>query len=130
MNRDEEHRQRELRYEERAARDQVVVAYLAAKDGLAKAVLDTEAHEAMTELRKINAVLREHGYESPLGAAGVEDVFTNMGEVQLHEEEVPVALHLMRLGADALVTYPEDAAEDKIARRIIGKLERAAGKST
>lgn len=127
MNRDEEHRQRQLRYEEANARDQLVCAYLAAKDGLARAVLDAEAHEAMTGLRRVNEVLREHGYKSPLGAAGVEDVFAHMGEVQLHEEEVPVALHLMRLGADALVTYPEDKIEDKIVRRIISKLEHAAG---
>lgn len=108
--RDDQARQRELDDREHAARRQVLGAYLHVEAiGLTSAIIDAEGFRAMTELRRVNKVLQEHGFLGPLGAAGVEDVFTWAGVVQLHEDEAALLLEMALAAArgSAMFSGPE-----------------------
>lgn len=109
--------QRELDERERALRHQVLAAYLQAESaGLTTAIIDAEGFRAMTELRKVNQVLREHGFQGPLGAAGVEDVFAWAGTVQLHEDEAALLLRMAEAAASEFPEFSSQECQDVLSR--------------
>jgi hypothetical protein len=56
---------------------------------LLDALAGRDQTESSIELRKINQLLHQEGFDYPQGAAGVADLIQHMGAVQLHEDCLP-----------------------------------------
>lgn len=115
---------RDLEDREYDARMALIRAYLSVPAGeLAQAVIESEAFKAIAELRRVNELLREHGFQGPLGARGVEDVFTAMGKAQLHQDEVQLTLEMAEAAVSLGGQFSDQAYQD-----VLGMLRSAASR--
>ena len=94
--RDDYKRQRDLDDQAERARRELIDQWLAVPAaGLARAVIESEGFKAVAELRRVNKALRGGGFQYPLGASGVEDLINHLGVVQLHEDQLALALEMI-----------------------------------
>lgn len=121
--RDDYQRMRDLDEQERRARRELIDGYLRIPAaGLARAVVESEGFNAIVALRKVNKVLRENGFEYPLGAQGVEDLITHLGVAQLHEDQLPLVLEMAEHAMEN-----DDRFSGQEYRDVVHYLRHAAG---
>jgi hypothetical protein len=115
--RDEYKRMRDIDDREHAARKALIDGYLAIPAaGLARAVVESEGFAAIAALRRVNNVLRENGFQYPLGAQGVEDLISHMGKIQLHEDELQLTLEMAEAAVSLGGQFEAQEYQDVLAR--------------